>query len=145
MKNKKLIIILSILLVIIIGVILCLFIFKNNDTKTTIEENKITKEEHYTKMLNKMYSYYNVMYKYINIPEDNIYSPIRINLGTLEYEGFPIDEFVSYDGKEKCDIALSFGVREYIDGEFKISVYYKCGNDINYDAVSMGNSFVPKK
>ena len=34
--------------------------------------------------------------------KENKNSIIRINLGTLKTEGFPMDEFVSYDGKEEC-------------------------------------------
>lgn len=132
MKKKILLIIISVL--ILIGVVFLVFFLVNKgDSKDNNIVNKDSEKEYYLAMHKRMYDYYKIMYKNIDIPEDKKDVTIRINLGALEREGFPMDEFVSYDGKEKCDRAMSYAIRKVVDNKYQIEVYYKCGTIANYD------------
>lgn len=129
-------ILLIILVILIIGGIVFLSISINNKEKgegNNKADTPIEKVEYYRNIHKKMYDYYLIMYKNMNVPEDKKDSTIRINLGTLKREGFPMDEFVSFDGKNECDMALSYATRKVVDNKYKIEVFYKCGGDANYD------------
>lgn len=142
MKKKNKIIIAIITLLILIGsTFLFINLFGDKKDKTDKSENKTPKEkiEYYRTVHKKMYDYYKIKYKNINVPIDKKDAVIRINLGTLKRDGFPMDEFVSYDGKNECDLAMSYALRKVVDNEYIIEVYYKCGNDANYDYTKKQN------
>lgn len=135
MKNKnKLIFIIFIL----ISIIIVLLISSKLINSTSKENNKNTKEdktlinEYYIKMHSTMAKYYKIKYKNLNIKADEE-NPITITLKALSIDGFPIEEFVSYDGKEKCDLKFSFAIIKYENNKQMTYVYYKCGEDSNYD------------
>lgn len=132
MKKKILLIIISVLILIGVGISVFFFVDKGDNKDNNIV-NKYAEKEYYSAMHKRMYDYYKIMYKNINVPEDKKDVTIRINLGTLEREGFPMDEFVSYDGKEECDRAMSYAIRKVVDNKYQIEVYYKCGTIANYD------------
>lgn len=132
MKKKILLIMISVLILIGVG-FLVFFLVNKDDNKDNNTENKTEEKEYYLAMHKRMYDYYKIMYKNIDVPEDKKDATIRINLGTLKREGFPMDEFVSYDGKEECDLAMSYAVRKVVDNKYQIEVYYKCGTTANYD------------
>lgn len=129
-------ILLLIFVILIIGgiVFLCININKKEESKgNNKSDTPVEKVEYYKEMHKKMFDYYKIMYKNINVPEDKKDSTIRINLGSLKREGYPMDEFVSFDGKEECDLALSYAERKVVDNKYQIEVFYKCGPDANYD------------
>lgn len=132
MKKKVLLIIISIM--ILIGVGILVFFFVKKEAKN-IKKNdiKVGEKKYYQNMHKKMYDYYKIMYRNIDVPEDKKNVPIRINLGILKREGFPMDEFVSYDGKDECDLAMSYAIRKVVNNKYQINVYYKCGTVANYD------------
>ena len=132
-KRNKMLILILIIIILCATTVFCINIFnKGNktDTQKKISDEKI---EYYRNIHEKMYKYYKIVYKNMNVPIENKNSTIRINLGTLKNEGFPIDEFISFDGKYKCDIALSYALRKVVNSKYSIEVYYKCGPDANYD------------
>ncbi len=131
MKKKILLIIISVLILVGLGVLIFLLVDKDDKKVTT--ENKTEEKEYYLAMHKRMYDYYKIMYKNIDVPEDKKDSTIRINLGTLKREGFPMEEFVSFDGKDECDLAMSYAVRKVVNNKYQIEVYYKCGTTANYD------------
>ena len=120
----------------LIVIVIILFILKdnnknniNNPNKPTISENE---KEYYEDMIKTMHAYYLIYYKNLALPEDKKNSTIKITLEYLENYGFPIDKFVNYETKEKCDKDLSFATRTVEDNKYVVRVYYKCGNDSNY-------------
>ena len=131
MKKKILLIIISVLILVGLGVLIFLLVDKDDKKVTT--ENKTEEKEYYLAMHKRMYDYYKIMYKNIDVPEDKKDSTIRINLGTLKREGFPMEEFVSFDGKDECDLAMSYAVRKVVNNKYQIEVYYKCDTTANYD------------
>lgn len=145
-KNIILIIILSLFIVICLGMLIfSSFKNKNNEKNDNVTESKELKKEYYEKMHKKMYNYYKIMYKNINVPEDKKDSVIRINLGSLKREGFPVDEFVNYETKEECDLAMSYAIRKVVNKQYKIEVYYKCGTVANYDYTKSNNNKVTEE
>ena len=153
MKKRNKIIITITLVLILAGItLLCINLF-NKEEKNDKNKNETPKEkvEYYRNIHKKMYDYYKIKYKNINVPKDKKDSIIRINLGTLKRDGFPMEEFVSYDGKYECDLALSYALRKVVNNEYVIEVYYKCGGDANYDytknkkETTKGNSTTTKK
>lgn len=132
MKKKILLLLVSMLILVGVG-FLVFFLVDRNDNKSNNTSNKAEEKEYYLTLHKRMYDYYKIMYKNIDVPEDKKDAPIRINLGTLKREGFPIDEFVSFDGKEECDLAMSYAIRKVVDNKYQIEVYYKCGTVANYD------------
>lgn len=137
MKKKK-IIIYSIIVVALIFFTICFVIFNNYRNEKNNSLINESKKEYYDKMYKRMYAYYKIVYKNMNYSEEMKDSIIRINLGTLKTEGFPMEDFVSYDGNDECDIALSYAVRKVVNNKYQIEVFYKCGNDANYDYVKFG-------
>lgn len=132
MKKKILLIILSILVLIGVGTLI-FFLVDKDEKNVPKKENNTEEKEYYQAMHKRMYDYYKIMYKNIDVPEDKKDAPIRINLGTLKREGFPMDEFVSFDGKDECDLAMSYAIRKVVNNKYQIEVYYKCGTRANYD------------
>ena len=43
-----------------------------------------------------------------------------------------MDDFVSFDKKEKCDLNKSYAVRKVKNNKYVLQIYYKCGEDSNY-------------
>ena len=129
-KNGKKTIIIVIIMILIGVSFLSVYLFINDVYKN---ESEIEKDEYYNNMHKKMHSYYKVLFNYINIPEEKEQSNIKITLFYLQRAGFPIEEFISYDGKEKCDLNKSYALRKLVDNEYVINVYYKCGSDANYN------------
>jgi len=135
MKKRNKILITIIILLILVGVTLLSINLFSREEKNDTNKNETPKEkvEYYRKVHKRMYDYYKIKYKNINVPEDKKDSIIRINLGTLKRDGFPMDEFVSYDGKQECDLSMSYAERKVVDNKYQIEVFYKCGTDANYD------------
>jgi len=122
-----------ILLIIVIAIISASGLIGYKIYNDRLEEKEVVLEkEHYKKMTDKMYAYYKIMYKNMKVSEDKKDKKIKIFLGTLEREGFPMDEFVNYKTKEKCDTALSYAERTIENNKYAITIYYKCGNVTNY-------------
>ena len=57
---------------------------------------------------------------------------MHASFGAEKYK-FPMDSFISYESKEKCDLTESYAVLEYNEtiSDYKIDVFYLCGNDTN--------------
>ena len=103
-----------------------------NEVKiNTINKNE-NRSKYYEDIENKMQQYYKMFYRDLVIPENNLYSSITVTLGHLKTYGFPVDDFVNYDTKEKCDEKLSYAVRFVKNNKQEIKVYYKCGDKNNY-------------
>ena len=132
MKKKILLIVISVLVFVGVGTLI-FFLVEKDEKSVSNNENKTEEKEYYQAMHKRMYDYYKIMYRNIDVPEDKKDAPIRINLGTLKREGFPMEEFVSFDGKNECDLAMSYAIRKVVNNEYQIEVYYKCGNVANYD------------
>lgn len=132
--KKYIIIIVS--LVVILLVSFGFNIVQYNEVKLLKNDN-LTKKEYYQKLEKRMFEYYRIMFRNLKIDEDKKYNSHMITLRQLESAQFPMEDFVSYDGKEKCDTAHSYAIRTAENGKYKIRVYFKCGKDANYD-VSKG-------
>ena len=138
--KKKNIFIIIVFIITCIGLSFIIFTRYNSKKKVdNSNEVKQAKGVYYKEMKEKMFAYYKIMFKYLNIPDELKASPIRIELGTLKKEGFPMDEFVSYDKKETCDLTDSYALAKIEDGKNIMYVYYKCGEDANYNVKEKSN------
>ena len=125
-KNKVIIIILSVIIVILTGILIYQYININNKY-----EKRRSKKEHYTKIENKIKAYSKIFFTEITIPEERKKGIIHITLESLEKRGFPVDDINSYDGK-KCDKTSTYTLVSFKDNDYEFNVYYKCGKDSNY-------------
>lgn len=128
--KKKILLIIGIIIVILLS---CFIVFiKTNNKNDTIVDEKAVVDEYYIKMHSIMAKYYKIKYRHLNVKVDKD-TPVGITLRALSNDGFPIEEFVSYDKKDKCDLDLSYAVIKYENNKEITYVYYKCGEDANYD------------
>lgn len=132
MENKKEKIAIIILAIIIIALTtILLVVISKKETKNTC--GKGTKEEHYNTIIKEMESYYDVINKIHFVNKNNPIGKLKLHLTDIEKIGFPMDNFVSYETNEKCDLNESYAMIEYDEEtqDYKIDVYYVCGSDTN--------------
>jgi len=105
-----------------------------NNKKENVCENtkKISKDDYYKKIASRMYDYYLVAFKSMKTSSKLKDQTVRLSLSTLEGMGFPMDEFVTYEGDEECDKNMSFALRKLVGDKYAIEIYYKCGRYANY-------------
>ncbi len=125
MKNKKNIIIISILVLILIGSIVTLYIYAKNS-----QSNRFKK--YYANMEKQMTKDYNWLYDNIDLPSDASSSVVVVTLGDLKRAGFSMDNYVSFENKKACNPAMSYAERRVVNGKEEIKVFYSCDEDKNY-------------
>ena len=131
MKNRKrsLLVIAIIVILILLG-FLAYFVTRNIDNEKV--DKKISKEEYYDDMLEKMKKVYEEYYKRISVPQSYDDVSLIIKLGQLEQDGIDIKGFVSYETKVACDKMETYGKYKLKNGKYDLSIIYKCDNDTNY-------------
>lgn len=128
MKKDKIIISVLSGLVIIFASIL---IYKCWEYKTKYEL-KITKQEYYEQLEQKLSIFFKMYYFENTIPEERTKEIITITLEDLEKDEYPTFDFKSYDG-EKCDSKATYSLNILKENKYEKTIYYKCGKDSNYN------------
>lgn len=130
MENKKKIIILLVIVNIVTVGILLFTIARQSTGMCSSTDMK----DYYNKMQKKLINYSFVAFKNYEVT-DELRKSVTFNVSLLELKGigFDSDEFVSYDGKDKCDLEKTYIRIKYDSNtsKYDFTPFYTCGTDSN--------------